>query len=143
MPLILLIHCLATLSMLAVIWFVQIVHYPLMLHAGTERFTAYMEQHRRRISYIVVPLMVIELGTGGWLVAGDVDYIRPFTAWLGLALLLAIWLTTFTIQVPLHRRLALGYDRAVLERLISTNWVRTILWSCRGVMLVVVMLDNG
>ena len=46
--LILLLHTLSTLSMLGLIWFVQIVHYPLMARVGRVRFHAYETDHQRR-----------------------------------------------------------------------------------------------
>jgi hypothetical protein len=51
-------------------------------------------------------------------------------------LAISIWICTFAVQVPLHHRLAQGFDRAVIEVLIHGNWIRTILWSLRaGLML--------
>ncbi|NIR37604.1 MAG: hypothetical protein GWN07_37935, partial [Actinobacteria bacterium] len=52
------------------------------------------------------------------------------------AVLLAVALgSTVLVQVPLHRRLAEGHDRRTAERLIATNWVRTVAWSLRGLLL--------
>ncbi|NIT98857.1 MAG: hypothetical protein GWN79_27120 [Actinobacteria bacterium] len=51
-------------------------------------------------------------------------------------MLLAVALgSTVLVQVPLHRRLAEGHDRRTAERLIATNWVRTVAWSLRGLLL--------
>jgi len=36
--------------------------------------------------------------------------------------------------VPLHGRLARGFDAIAHRRLVSTNWVRTGGWSVRGVL---------
>ncbi len=60
------------------------------------------------------------------------------TLWLHLAatlvLVLAIWTSTFAVQVPLHGRLARGFDSVTHRRLVLTNWARTAGWSVRGVL---------
>ena len=50
----------------------------------------------------------------------------------GATLVLALWLSTFAVQVPLHRRLAQGFDAHSQARLVRTNWARTAMWSARG-----------
>ena len=77
------IHLLFTLYMLGLIWFVQVVHYPLM-------------------------------GTAG---------------------LLGLWGSTFFIQVPLHNALSQAFDPKNHARLVQTNWIRTIIWSLRALLL--------
>jgi hypothetical protein len=54
-----------------------------------------------------------------------------------------LWLSTFAIQVPLHRRLAGGFDPAIHRTLVTTNWVRTVLWSIRGLLAVAVAVVAG
>ena len=36
--------------------------------------------------------------------------------------------------MPLHGRLAQGFDAVAHRRLVSTNWVRTAGWSVRGLL---------
>ena len=52
-------------------------------------------------------------------------------AWTGAALAVAIWLSTFLLQVPCHRRLSQGFDAATRQRLVRGNWLRTALWTGR------------
>jgi hypothetical protein len=47
-------------------------------------------------------------------------------------LLAVIWLSTVFLQVPCHNRLVSGFDQATYERLVNSNWIRTIAWSLRG-----------
>jgi len=58
---------------------------------------------------------------------------------VGAILLLLIWLTTALLQVPAHRRLSTGYDSRTVSRLVTTNWLRTSLWSVRSVLILVVL----
>lgn len=62
--LVLLLQVVTTLFMVGVIWFVQVVHYPLMAHVGRAEAVAYEKSHTRRTGWVVGPPMLIELGTG-------------------------------------------------------------------------------
>ena len=57
----LLAHLAATLYMVGVIWFVQMVHYPLSTRVGTEGFAAYSESYSRLTIYVVGPPMFVEV----------------------------------------------------------------------------------
>jgi hypothetical protein len=61
-------------------------------------------------------------------------------AWQGLALLAVVWLSTFLLQVPCHRRLERGFDAAAASRLVATNWIRTIAWSLRAAVAVALLV---
>ena len=61
---VLLLHLAATLFMVGLIWFVQVVHYPLMGSVGRPEFVAYERKHTRRTAWVVGPPMLIELATG-------------------------------------------------------------------------------
>lgn len=128
-----LVHLLATLAMLGVIWVVQLVHYPLFAGVGMEGFAAYEADHQARITWIVGPLMLLELASAVALAAG----LRPegVPLWMplaGLGLLGVIWLSTAFLQVPLHTTLGGGFDADAHTRLVATNWVRTVAWSLRA-----------
>ena len=98
----LLAHAASTLAMAGVIWFVQVVHYPLFAEVAAERFAGYEASHRRLTTRVVAPLMLVELATTAALP------FRPAAAavgpewvpWAGLALLAATWLSTWLVQVP-------------------------------------------
>jgi len=55
--------------------------------------------------------------------------------WLNLGLNLIIFGLTFFLSVPLHSQLAEGKDNQVIEKLIKTNWPRTIIWTMRLLLL--------
>ena len=122
------IHFLASFWMTAVIFFVQIVHYPLFLKLPFEARIAYGQAHQKAISWIVIPAMLIELGTFLAL------FFQLWPQWLfvlsGL-LLLGIWLSTFLLQVPCHAKMLQDPQDAVLQRLVNTNWIRTLFWTAK------------
>lgn len=125
----------STLFMTGLIWMVQRVHYPLMAQVGADAFADYERHHLRRIGPIVGPVMLVEMVTAIWLLIQPSEALPRYTAPLGLGLLIGIWISTAALQVPLHRKLQRGLDPAAVRRLVATNWLRTVLWSARGVLL--------
>lgn len=130
----------STWFMVGLIWFVQIVHYPLMGEVSTDAFPAYAKAHQRRTTWVVGPVMLIELSSALLLVrAPRGEFTGTLLPWIGVALLVLIWASTFAVQVPLHARLASGFDRAVWHRLVATNWLRTIAWTVRGIIALLLL----
>lgn len=133
---ILLLQMVSTLYMVGLIWFVQLVHYPLFAAVGREEFLDYESRHTERTGWAVVPAMLAELGSALWL-ALTPGPLPDALALSGLLLLVGIWAVTFTIQVPCHRRLSEdGFDPSVHRRLVDSNWLRTGGWSLRGALIV-------
>mgnify|MGYP000938774423 CR=1 FL=1 len=132
---ILLLNAAATWFMTGLIWFVQIVHYPLFGGVGAERFAAYHAAHSLRTTWVVLPVMSLELLTAAGLVYGLPCTVAPSAAWLGLALVLLVWISTAMSQVPRHRRLAVHYEDATARALTAGNWVRTVAWSARAALV--------
>lgn len=133
--LILLLHAAATFYLLGLGWFVQAVHYPLFAEVGREQFPSYERSHVSRITPIVAPAMLIEAATACALIAFPSPGVPLALAWLGLFCLGLIWLSTFLLQVPRHQELGSGFDALAHGRLVATNWIRTTLWSVRGVVV--------
>ena len=142
MSFLLLLQLSATLLLTGIIWFVQLVHYPLFPRVGAAGFAAYERAHTRLISPLVAPAMLVEASTAVLFVWVRPSFVPPAPAWLGLALVAAIWLSTFLAQVPQHRVLAAGFDAAAHRRLAAGNWIRTICWSVRAVLLVL-LVERG
>ncbi len=135
MKYVLLAHLAATLFMVGVIWFVQVVHYPLFSRVGSERFVPYSEAHSRLTTYVVGPPMIIEAATALLLVFSRPEGVSLATALIGLALVAVVWLSTALLQVPRHTTLGSGFDRRAWSGLVLSNWVRTVAWSARGVLV--------
>lgn len=131
----LLLNAASTLMLAGLIWMVQRVHYPAFNYVSPPGFAEFEAFHQRRISSIVVPLMLIELVTAAGLILVRPASIPLWWALAGAVLVIAIWVDTFAVQVPLHRQLSRGYSASTLARLVRTNWLRTGLWSLRGILV--------
>ena len=128
----LLIHAAATLYMAGLIWFVQVVHYPLMACVGPEGFADYESRHQCLTTWVVGPPMLTEMVCAIGLLWALPDGVPTWTCYAGLGLLIVIWLSTAFLQVPRHRELEAGFDTIVHRRLVQSNWLRTIGWTLRG-----------
>lgn len=137
---ILLLNAVCTFGLVGLIWVVQRVHYPAFDSIERSAFPAFEAMHRRRITAIVAPLMLGEgLGSIG-LLAWRPEAVPAGAAALGAVLAGSMWLSTIAVQGPCHARLAEGYDREIVQRLIVTNWFRTAGWSARGALVVWMMV---
>ena len=121
-----------------VIWTIQIVHYPSFHYIDKLSFTNFHNFHERRISIIVMPLMLIELITS---IALYIHNMWSIIFALNLLIVGLIWCSTFFVQVPIHSILSEKKDKNLIEKLVNTNWIRTFCWSLRGI-IVLIMLDT-
>ena len=131
----LLLQLVSTLALVGLIWFVQVVHYPLFGKVGVDGFNDYEHSHQQRTTLVVAPLMLTEAVTSLALL-----WIRPSTVPSamvigGVLLVGLIWGSTFFWQVPAHERLAKSFDTATHRQLVQSNWLRTAAWSLRGVLV--------
>jgi hypothetical protein len=129
-----LLHAGATLMMAGLIWFVQVVHYPLFARLHPSTSVPYAVEHMRRTTWVVAPLMLVEAATAAALLLLTAGSPLHVPAWIGVALLVVIWGATGLLCVPCHTRLADGFDGSTVARLVRMNWIRTIAWTGRAVL---------
>jgi hypothetical protein len=128
--------------MTGLIWFVQIVHYPLFAQVDPEQFLRYVQLHRRLTSIVVVAPMVLQIVTALYVAVGS-SREDARLLWVNFGLVLIIWMATAACSIPSHNRLCLGgFDAATIDWLVKTNWVRTIAWSICSVILMAVLFKD-
>lgn len=135
MYIIFLTHVFLTLFMLGVIWFVQFLHYPLLSLIEGESFCLYQRYHFRRMLCVISLPMLVEFVTGWWLLyekipVGSVGLLRINAGFLTL-----IWISSLCLQVPMHLKLIKSFDVHAHHHLVSTNWIRTVAWTVRSLLL--------
>ena len=123
-------HALATASLAGLVWVVQLVVYPAFRAVGA---TGAWDEHHRAHTAAITRVVALP-----WAVQGVTLAVlllrRPGPLLLLTGLLAATTVVvTLAVSVPLHTRLAEGYDEAVAERLVRTNWLRTAAWSAGAV----------
>mgnify|MGYP001170701398 CR=1 FL=1 len=112
----------------------QFVSYPLFLTVNQNQFKIYHDFYTKSISYVVVPFMLLEILINAFNLL-NINDVYPLY-FVSTFLLLFIWLSTILIQVPLHNSINLDYDTVQIKQLINSNWIRTILWISKLLILV-------
>ena len=126
------IHFASTAVMVGVIWVIQLLHYPTFYYIEKNNYSQFQKFHMNRISYIVIPAMVIEMLSGIMLVIINDDFIISFS------LLVCIWIITFVFFTNIHQRLLSKYENTAVEKLVNLNWIRTVFWTVRLVILFII-----
>lgn len=137
---VLLLNVVSTFTMVGVIWFVQVVHYPLLSVVPVESASTVAVDHQRRTGWVVMVPMTVEGFTTLGLLKWVPDGVAWWVPWLnGVFLAVALGCTVF-LSVPRHARMAAQPDASVGRELVLTNWPRTVAWSARGIVLVLMLL---
>jgi len=113
----------------------HIMHYPLFDKIGDLTFVDYEQRHTSLTTWVVGPPMLIELCTSMVMLWYRPSVVSLGNAWFGIALLFVIWISTSCLQVPCHHRLSKGYHEVSRQNLVKTNWIRTLAWSLRGLIV--------
>lgn len=123
--------------MCGLIWFVQVVHYPLFDRVHGEDALKYAAAHQQRTTIVVGPPMLVEMVAAAWIVLATPAHVPVWLAIAGLAMVVLVWISTAAWQIPFHVKLARdGHDTGVVTGLVRTNWARTALWSARALVSV-------
>jgi hypothetical protein len=130
----LVVHLVASAIMTGLIWFVQVVHYPLFATVGEGQSVPYAVEHQRRTSWVVALPMAAEGVTALLVFFLAPEGISRWWGAIGLALLAIVLGSTVLLQVPRHARLAERYEERTVVSLVRTNWIRTVGWSARTVL---------
>ncbi len=127
------IHLVLASIMVGVIWVIQLVHYPSFRFTDREKYVSFQIFHMRNISFIVVPVMILEFLSGLLLVLYHSNHESLLR--ISFILLLIIWLVTALFFAQIHQKLSKGYDETLVRKLVSFNWIRTLLWTIRTIII--------
>lgn len=130
----------STLAMVGLIWFVQIVHYPMFRNVGQDSFLDFVRLHQRLTTLVVAPFMLVEAFTSVGLLYWRPESIPASWLWIGIALVFVNWWSTAVLQVPRHGALTeSGFLATHYSALVATNWLRTVAWTARGVLMTTIV----
>ncbi len=124
--------------LVSLVFMTQFITYPTFLDIDKDKFLEYHQKYVNKISFIVAPVMLIELLTLFLIAYLSSEFLIVKT----LILLLVIWLTTFFIMIPSHNRISKSFDKKEIINLINYNWVRTILWSLKLLLIILLYFEK-
>jgi hypothetical protein len=132
---ILILNACLTWFMTGLIWFVQIVHYPLFDAVSKETFTQFANRHCQLTGNVVMLPMLGELLSAFVLILLWQGSGR-LVVWAGFAIVVAIWVATLLLSIPCHQKFCTaGFSETTYVSLVAGNWLRTVLWSIRSVLV--------
>ncbi|MEM8865703.1 MAG: hypothetical protein AAGF31_09205 [Planctomycetota bacterium] len=131
----LLVQAFCSLYMTGLIWFVQLVHYPMFADVPAESFVEFERIHQARTTWAVGPPMLGEFFTALLFFWYRPEGVPAWAPWAGLALLVLVDGSTAIFFGPQHGRLSSGFDATLHRQLVDWNWLRTFGWTARGLML--------
>lgn len=113
-------------GLVVLIWMVQLLIYPSFEYFTSESLSKWHKIYTRNITFIVAPMMIIQLIISIYLAWNDLSFINT----IYFALVILTWVTTMVIYVPLHREIDLHPDKKeTCIKLTKKNWLRVVLWT--------------
>ncbi len=126
-------------GLVVLIWMIQRIVYPSFLHYSAENLIIWHKKYTSRISVIVIPLMIGQLGIS---IYQAIILTNLYTV-VSLVIVIIVWLSTFLQFVPIHYNISKGQvNEKTLNSLVSKNWLRTFLWSLLFVMNFIVIVQK-
>ena len=122
--------------LLGLILVIHFVHYKSFYFISDKEFIDFHTFHTRSISYLVIPLMIVEASTS-IIICFFYYGLLPL---INLILVLSIWIVTFFLQVPCHNKLSSGKSETTIKKLIDTNIIRVYLWLFKTISILLIIL---
>jgi len=122
--------------LIAISIIVQFIVYP-SFNKILESFNEYHERYTKQIFWIVGPVMILEISTSLWMLLNEVE--RNLIPGL---IVLVIWFLTFIYIAPLHKKLSKQFTIHKHKKLLKLNFVRTMLWLLKFLVLINIIFFN-
>ena len=108
------------------IWAVQLIIYPSFGYYSKENLYEWHRSYTARVTFIVLPLMFGQLILAGF----QLWHIQNWYTIISSIVISILWLQTFLIFVPLHQSIDKKLPiENVCGKLVTKNWLRTLLWT--------------
>ena len=140
LPWVVLVQLVVTVLMVGMIWTVHVVHYDLFPLVGADAWHAYEHAHVDRIGKVLF---------GPWLLEGLCVLVLLFAhprrlrvlALISAFLMLFVLIDTAAFSAPAHGVLLDHWDQPTYDGLMTANLVRAWLWTAKGVVAVLMMIE--
>ncbi|MCX7744365.1 MAG: hypothetical protein N2167_07350 [Flavobacteriales bacterium] len=141
--LIFIIHVLVCIMVTAIMWYLQVVHLPMLRFIGADRYELYYRELKMKNTLLFFPLFSLEIFTSVALLLSFtmVSDFNPdvqnqfFLIGFSLILLFILHLINFQMIRPLLSILHTDVDGKKHQRLIYMQWIRTLGWTLRLIIL--------
>lgn len=137
------INLIVTLILIGVVWYMQVVHLPLLKYAPENDRDKFAQLLKERLVLITFPLMTLEGLTSLMVVLNFVRVpmetaaARTSYTIYGIAFILMLINAIITFQTlrPLRNKFLKKYNEKSARNWENWNWVRTVIWTSRAILL--------
>jgi len=113
-------------GLLILIWIVQLIIYPSFDYFTKSELIKWHHKYTSRISVIVMPLMISQLGS----TILQLSNVQSYKTIISIILIGIVWMSTFLQFVPMHNQISKHkVTDTLLHKLTRLNWIRTFLWT--------------
>lgn len=130
----------ASVLMTGMVSFIQFVQYPLLNHISSFDFSCYFKKYISRISWIIYPLILIEIIFATSLAFLPLKSKMQIPILITYILLALITMNTFLIQTPLVQKLRFSFDQVLLSKIMFYNRLRLYSSVLRTIVLCWILL---
>lgn len=132
-------HFASTWFLVGLIWMIQVVHYPSFSAIDPVGYQSFQQRHMEKMGRLIaLPWLIEGLSVLALFAWAPTTPIRILATIGGLLEVAVIAVTVFS-SIPAHQALSDGFDEAAHRRLVQTNWLRTLAWTARGTLAIVVL----
>ena len=136
-------HLLLCIGVTAILWFMQIVHYPLLPYVDAGKWTQFSEKRRMFTTMVIYPLMAFEALTGIALILIATQSKTYGLLATSIVLLIALLIYTLAYLNPQFKKINSPDDVANQQRFLKLHWVRTIGWTIRVMLFVLILAGSA
>lgn len=137
----LMINLFSSFILIGIILWAQLITLTLFQEIPISTFKSLYHNHYRRTKLLAIPLMAIEIISSMIIILFPPEHIPRIPLLINFGLVVLIWLSSILIQSPIHQRLAFNPGMEDIRLLEKTNWIRTILWNLKGILLIWIVVE--
>ena len=113
-------------SLFILIWIVQLTIYPSFQFMSAEQLIQWHAKYTKRMAWIAGPLILFQTTIISIQIVLEISIINILSG----IIVGVTWILTYFVSIPLHRTISEdGGSLVELNKLVNTNWYRTICWS--------------
>ena len=113
-------------SLFILIWIVQLTIYPSFQFMSSEQLIQWHAKYTERMAWIAGPLILFQTTIISIQIVLEISIINILSG----IIVGVTWILTYFVSIPLHRTISEdGGSLVELNKLVNTNWYRTICWS--------------
>jgi len=137
----LLFNLISTLLIAGILWFVQLVHYPLFNEIPAKNMVNYGYYHMQKISGIINLLFIVDFITIVFLLLLVNSDLSATLMVINISIFLFIVFLTRITFLPIHQQLSKNPNSTLIAKLINLNWIRTLVWSLKVIFLLIIFIE--